>query len=183
MEQHDARNLRGTLLDERAVFTLHELCRACGVHAELVIEMVEEGVLEPRGGTPSEWRFAGSAVTRAQKALNLARDLRVNLPGAALALDLLEEIEKLRLTERTARKQVGGMRGANRRLYYYRKKRADAPGRPAGGHPTASSAGIRMMPRGCSGLQSASVSSRPAAPGQAVLAGGEDGSDGGVLVI
>lgn len=116
MEQHDARNLIGTLLDERVVFTLHELCRACGVHAELVIEMVEEGVLEPRGGTLSECRFAGSAVTRAQKALNLARDLRVNWPGAALALDLLEEIEKLRLTQRTSRKQVGGMRGANRRL-------------------------------------------------------------------
>ena len=89
--------LSGTLLDERTVFTLRELCTACGVHAEIVIEMVEEGVLEPKGADPAEWRFPGSAVTRAQKALKLTRDLRVNWPGAALALDLLEEIERLRL--------------------------------------------------------------------------------------
>ena len=114
MERHDAKHLTGTLLDERAVFTLHELCRACGVHAELVIEMVEEGVLEPRGGAPAEWRFAGSAVIRAQKALNLARDLRVNWPGAALVLDLLEEMEQLRLDQRTAKHRGAEVRGAGR---------------------------------------------------------------------
>ena len=106
MKQRTTRALSGTVLDERTVFTLHELCRACGVHAELVIEMVEEGVLEPRGVAPAEWRFAGSAVTRAQKALKLSRDLRVNWPGAALALDLLEELEQLRLERRRSRHRV-----------------------------------------------------------------------------
>lgn len=103
MKRRTTRELSGTVLDERTVFTLHELCRACGVHAELVIEMVEEGVLEPRGTAPAQWRFTGSAVTRAQKALKLSRDLRVNWPGAALALDLLEEIEQLRLERRRTR--------------------------------------------------------------------------------
>lgn len=103
MKRRTTRELSGTVLDERTVFTLHELCRACGVHAELVIEMVEEGVLEPRGAAPAEWRFTGSAVTRAQKALKLSRDLRVNWRGAALALDLLEEIEQLRLERRRSR--------------------------------------------------------------------------------
>ncbi len=102
--RHGTKNLVGTLLDGRSVFTLRELCRACGVHAELVIEMVEEGVLEARGRTPAEWRFSGDMVTRAQKALNLTRDLRVNWPGAALALDLLEEIERLRRDRRMARR-------------------------------------------------------------------------------
>ncbi|MCE2519262.1 MAG: chaperone modulator CbpM [Alphaproteobacteria bacterium] len=96
MAGRDIEELSGTLLDERTVFTLRELCVACGVHAEIVIEMVEEGVLDPRGADQADWRFSGSAVTRAQKALKLARDLRVNWPGAALALDLLEEIERLR---------------------------------------------------------------------------------------
>lgn len=90
------RTLSGTLLDEEAVFTLVDLCRACGVHAELVIELVEEGVVEPEGRTPGQWRFRGSAVTRVHRALRLAHDLRLNWPGAALALDLLEEIERLR---------------------------------------------------------------------------------------
>ena len=101
MRRRDGREHTGTVLDDRTIFTLYELCRVCGVHAELVIEMVEEGVLEPRGVAPEEWRFSGSAVTRAQKALKLSRDLRVNWPGAALALDLLEEVEQLRLLRRT----------------------------------------------------------------------------------
>lgn len=92
----DTRELTGTLLDERTVLTLQELCLACGVHAELVIEMVEEGVLEPEGAGPGEWRFRGTALTRAQKALRLVEDLRVNWPGAALALELLDELERTR---------------------------------------------------------------------------------------
>ena len=85
MARREFQQFSGTLLDERTVFSLRELCVACGVHAEIVIEMVEEGVLEPRGADPADWVFPGSAVTRAQKALKLARDLRVNWPGAALA--------------------------------------------------------------------------------------------------
>lgn len=98
--------LGGTVLDERAVFTLRELCDACGVRTELVIEMVEEGVIEPFGGAPADWRFPGSAVTRAYRAIRLTRDLRVNWPGAALALDLLEEVERLRRERRRTRRRV-----------------------------------------------------------------------------
>ena len=113
MQRDAATDLSGTILDERSAFTPRELCRVCGVHPELVIEMVEEGVPEPRGREPSEWRFTGRAVIRAQKALNLARGLRVNWPGAALALDLFDEIERLRAERRAAR---------------YRVRRPDSPG-------------------------------------------------------
>ncbi len=84
------------LLDEQMELSLAELCRACSVHAETVLAMVEEGLLEPRGAAPAEWRFPGPAVRRVQVALRLQRDLGLNLPGAALALDLLEELEILR---------------------------------------------------------------------------------------
>ena len=103
MHRRDTRELAGTLLDDQLTFTLREFCQVCGVHAELIIEMVDEGVLEPRGTAPNQWRFSGSAVTRAQKAMKLARDLRVNWPGAALALDLLEEIERLQWEARRTR--------------------------------------------------------------------------------
>ena len=92
----------GVVLDERTQFTLRELCSACGVHAELVVEMVEEGLLHPHGRAPEEWSFPGSAVVRARTALRLVNDLRVNWPGAALALDLLEEVERLRRAQRSA---------------------------------------------------------------------------------
>jgi chaperone modulatory protein CbpM len=87
--------LRGTVLDEQVTFTLHELCDACGVRRQLVIEMVEEGVIEPAQRSEKEWEFHGHALVRAQRALRLVRDLDVNWPGAALALDLLDEIERL----------------------------------------------------------------------------------------
>lgn len=100
----------GVVLDERTRFTLRELCSACGVHAELVIEMVEEGLLHPRGRAPEEWSFPGSAVVRARTALRLVNDLRVNWPGAALALDLLEEVERLRRAQRPAGRRLEAVR-------------------------------------------------------------------------
>ena len=83
-------------------------------HTGLVIEMVEEGIVEPRGDAPSDLRFTGRSLIRAQKALNLARDLRVNWPGAALALDLLEEIERLRVDGPAARNRIQGFRTPGR---------------------------------------------------------------------
>jgi chaperone modulatory protein CbpM len=88
--------LDATIVDERMEVTLAELCRACAADAEQIFEMVEIGLLEPRGGGTAEWRFSGVALYRARTALRLRRDLQVNLAGAALALDLLEEIRSLR---------------------------------------------------------------------------------------
>jgi chaperone modulatory protein CbpM len=56
---------------------------------------VEEGVIEPAGRDETGWLFYGAALVRAQAALRLVRDLEVNWPGAALALDLLEELDRL----------------------------------------------------------------------------------------
>lgn len=88
--------LSGTVLDETVVFTTGELCRLCGLTAEDIIDMVAEGIAEPAGRRPIEWRFSGTAVVRIKRTIHLQRDLGVNLPGAALVLDLLEELEALR---------------------------------------------------------------------------------------
>jgi chaperone modulatory protein CbpM len=84
----------GIVLDERVTFTLAEFCRACGVQRELVLEMVEEGIIDPAGRDETGWLFYGESLVRARIALRLVRDLEVNWPGAALALDLLEELER-----------------------------------------------------------------------------------------
>lgn len=86
----------GYLLDETIEMTLDELCHVCEVHREVIITLVEEGLLEPSGDTPAHWYFSGSALPRLQRALRLQRDLDLNPPGAALAIQLLEEIEALR---------------------------------------------------------------------------------------
>ena len=86
----------GTILDERVEFTLLEICRLCDVNARHIVEMVEEGIIVPRGSSPMYWRFSGLMMKRAQVAMRLERDLEVNLAGAAMIIDLLEEMESLR---------------------------------------------------------------------------------------
>ena len=88
--------LAGIVLDEQAELTLSELCRACAAQAELIIELVEEGVLEPIGPEPARWRLTAVHLRRARVAVRLQRDLGLNLAGAALALPLLDEVEVLR---------------------------------------------------------------------------------------
>jgi chaperone modulatory protein CbpM len=97
----------GQVLEEATGLTLLELSRACGVEPDEVQVWVIEGVLEPEGRSPHDWRFAGSALRRARLAMRLARDLEVNTAGVALALDLLDEIDALK-----ARLQQAGVLSA-----------------------------------------------------------------------
>lgn len=89
--------LTGEIVEEDVELTLEELCRACEVSPEWIIELVEEGVVEPLGVGPGRWRFRGSGLRRARCAVRLQRDLRVNAAGAALALELLDEIAMMRI--------------------------------------------------------------------------------------
>jgi len=88
--------LSAIILEEQTELSLAEVCRACAVRAELIVELVEEGVIEPFGREPHRWRFSGVHLHRATVALRLQRDLGVNLAGAALALELLDELDALR---------------------------------------------------------------------------------------
>ncbi len=84
------------LLDEDLVFSLNDLAQRGAVHVEVIIELVEEGVLEPEGKAPEQWRFRGPDLVRLHRAINLQRDLELNLPGIALAIELLDELDELR---------------------------------------------------------------------------------------
>lgn len=89
--------LSGDILEEDVELTLAELCHACQLPAETVLTLVDSGIIEPHGRNPDNWRFYGVSIRRVHCALRLERDLGVNTAGAALALDLLEEIERLRM--------------------------------------------------------------------------------------
>lgn len=84
------------ILDESVQLSLSELAQHGSVHIEIIIELVQEGVLEPEGKKPDQWRFRGPDLVRLRRALNLQRDLELNLPGIALAMDLLDELDELR---------------------------------------------------------------------------------------
>lgn len=89
--------LSARIVDEEGPLTLGQICRIFDLHADHVIEMVEVGIVMPETGQqPSEWRFPAGSLVRIHRTLRLRRDLSVDLTGAALALDLLEEIRRLR---------------------------------------------------------------------------------------
>ncbi len=83
------------VVEEDVELSLAELCRACDADSELVVQLVEQGLIEPRGSAPQAWVFAGASLRRTRVAVRLIRDLELNLPGAALAVDLLDEIARL----------------------------------------------------------------------------------------
>lgn len=84
------------ILEEQHDLTLDELCHACSTEAEQLMALVDEGVLTPLGTQLSGWRFSGVQLRRARVAVRLQRDLGVNIAGAALALELLDELDDLR---------------------------------------------------------------------------------------
>jgi chaperone modulatory protein CbpM len=103
--------LSGTILDEQSVLTLVEISSACAVQTEYIIELVEEGLITPvspdtgqeinpqaprEARQPHSWRFTGVHMRLVRIACHLQSDLGVNLPGVALALQLLDEVEALR---------------------------------------------------------------------------------------
>ncbi len=90
------------IVEEDLHLSLDELCQVCRASEEQVRVWVVEGVLEPVGASPQEWRFGGASMRRARLALTLAQELEVNPPGVALALDLLDEIAALRGLQRRA---------------------------------------------------------------------------------
>lgn len=85
-----------TIFDENCQYSLRELCKVCKVHAQFIQDLIDEGILSPQGKSPVEWRFAAIEIKRIQVSIRLQEDLRINLPGTALALELLDEIEQLR---------------------------------------------------------------------------------------
>lgn len=88
--------LSGDILEDQLDLTLVELCRACKLTAEQVLELVDHGVVEPQGRQPASWRFTGISIQRVRCAQRLQQDLGVNTAGIALVLDLLDELEQMR---------------------------------------------------------------------------------------
>lgn len=84
--------------DNGNIFTLREVCERGDCHAEFVIKLVNYGIISPVEDITEarEWQFDVEALARLQKAMRLQRDLKLNLPGLAVSLDLLDEVQDMR---------------------------------------------------------------------------------------
>jgi chaperone modulatory protein CbpM len=96
MKSEKPNMLSGELLEEEAEVSLAQLCQACGLSEEEIVKLVDEGIIDPVGHKPAVWRFHAVSLRRARITRNLQQELGVNTSGAALALNLLEELEELR---------------------------------------------------------------------------------------
>ncbi len=85
----------GQILDDENNISLFQLCNICNLSAEVIIAMVNEGILDPDGESKLAWRFPFHTVDRVRRVQRLRNDLNINVAGAALALDLLDKIEQL----------------------------------------------------------------------------------------
>ena len=94
--------INAIVVEEEVVFSLSGLCQAAGASPAQVLGLVDEGVLQPTGDQPQDWAFAGPSLRTTRAALRLNADLALGTAGAALVLELLEEINTLRARLRRA---------------------------------------------------------------------------------
>ncbi|MGH8654504.1 MAG: chaperone modulator CbpM [Gammaproteobacteria bacterium] len=71
------------------------------------IELVEVGILVPQGPEVAAWRFGAVDLMRARRLTRLQRDFGASTEAAAVILDLLDEIERLRAQLRRAGLEIG----------------------------------------------------------------------------
>lgn len=88
--------IEASIVESEVHMSIVELSHASRTPQELIMSWVSEGVLSPTGSSPQDWRFSGNSLSRAKTAAHLTHDLELNVPGVALALELLDEIAQLR---------------------------------------------------------------------------------------
>lgn len=76
--------------------TLQEICDIFDLAPGMIDELIQYDVITPKGQSSELWLFDLNHLLRIKTALRLQRDLEVNLAGAAVILNLLEELKELR---------------------------------------------------------------------------------------
>lgn len=82
-------------LDERVEITLEELVELSGLPEEVLVELVECGVLVPAETGAAQWSFTVGCIATVQTARRLREDFELDANALALALRLLERIREL----------------------------------------------------------------------------------------
>jgi chaperone modulatory protein CbpM len=106
MADKSASGVTAELVDAAALCSIDELSAACNVASDWIAQLVEHGVIEPIGQARSDWKFTSITIVRVAKARRLERDLHLNLPGLAVVLELLDEIDDLRVQLKKRRTTV-----------------------------------------------------------------------------
>lgn len=100
--------LDAQLLGEGDWIAATQICQLCRIELTAVVELVDLGLVSPRGSLPEQWQFPATELSRLRTAARLMRDLGVNVTGAALAVELLEAQRELERRVRRLERLVHG---------------------------------------------------------------------------
>lgn len=88
--------MRAQFLEDDDWLRIDEICNRLRVEQQWIVELVELGALDPRGGLePAAWTFPRRELPRVLAMTRLVADLGVNLTGAAIIVELVEERRRL----------------------------------------------------------------------------------------
>jgi chaperone modulatory protein CbpM len=107
MTDRGSGGIASEVVERGSLCTFEEVCISCNVDPDWVAGLVEQGAIEALGPTRAEWRFTALSLVRVAKARRLERDLGLNLPGIALALDLLDRLDALHARLRALEERGG----------------------------------------------------------------------------
>lgn len=85
----------GVIVEETTTISFNDVCQKYQISKELLLEMVEYGIFSSEATKTESVHFSQKDLRKIESAFRLHHDLEINLPGVALALELLEKIEQL----------------------------------------------------------------------------------------
>ncbi|MES2219225.1 MAG: chaperone modulator CbpM [Pseudomonadota bacterium] len=94
----------GIVLDGNTTITFTEIRQRYNIREELLLEMIEHGLVEPL--KPKQDEIHLTELPRIESALHLYNDLGVNIAGAVLALDLMQQLNEVQVELVILQKQL-----------------------------------------------------------------------------
>jgi chaperone modulatory protein CbpM len=98
--------ITGIIVDDNMTISFTEVCEKYHVPQETLLEMMDHGVFQQVTKALTQMHFDRKTLSRIQSIQRLQEDLGVNIAGAILALELLDELESVRNELRILRHHV-----------------------------------------------------------------------------
>jgi DNA-binding transcriptional MerR regulator len=96
-----------TFSAEYSMLTLEQLSESTELHPKLVEKFMQHGLIEPAKHPAPHLLFPISCIERVRRINRLRRDLRVNLAGVAVILEMRQHIEELQKELERLRQHAG----------------------------------------------------------------------------
>ncbi len=94
--QRDGWIMAHEFMEDSQSLPLSEVLRLCAVDMTQLRQIVDESVVTPMRTDATEWEFSSTMIVRIKRVARLQSELDLNAHAAAIVLDLLDEVQRLR---------------------------------------------------------------------------------------